>query len=150
MTTPESLDTFSTDDLLQDPTPNIETIPVRVEGPVLTDELPTNSTYRRVVLAGGDPAVRIVNQDPRRKRIVMWMIPVGAGVDTVCIGSTRGQADSFSGAILASPNAVTRYEFSDRGELWAKTGDIGSSGVYVINASTAECVLSIVEEKWSR
>lgn len=148
-----SYDTVPSEDLLQavnDYSP--ECVPVKVEGVVHTEEMPTETVYQRFVLPiAGDP-VKILNADPRRKKATIFFFVAdgasSAGTDFVNIGSTSGQVRAFTGAMLTTPNATSRYDSTDKNEVWARPGNCTAAGAFV--ASTEVLVMSLVIELWSR
>lgn len=155
----EDYDEPTTSELLQSEIdiPEIAVIPVTVIDPVRVDELPTEVTYRNIIVESGGHAQKILNADPRRKRIVIWTgIDLGTGADFICIGSTSGQVENFAGALLAgvaNTSGVSRYEFSDKGEIWARSGQItvvntDEWGGYA--ASSSDMILSMIIEHWAR
>lgn len=148
-----SFDTASAEDLLQadnDYTPGC--VPVKVEGVVHTEEMPTETVYQRIVMPiAGDP-VKILNADPHRKKATLFFFVAdgasSAGTDFVNIGSTSGQVRAFTGAMLTTPNATSRYDSTDKNEMWARPGNCTTAGAFI--ASTEVLVLSLVIELWSR
>ena len=152
----DSYDTVPTDDLLQaddDYSPGC--VPVKVEGIVRTDEMPTEVVYARVVLATGSNAIKVLNADPHRKKVTFWVVILGdsSGFDAVaCLGSTSGQAQAFAGAFLQSPNAISRYDSTDKGEVWVRPGLLtDTTGTFNgVVVSTDDYILSMIIELWSR
>lgn len=150
MTDSESLDTADTDDVFQEDAPPY-VVPVEVKGVVRTDDMPTETSYINIILPTGGNAEKILNDDPRRKRVVIWALPLGAGVEFACIGR-ESDAQSFRGAMLFSQNAVTRYEFTDKKAIYARPGDITSSGGtwQGYTASTDDIIICMAVEQWTR
>jgi hypothetical protein len=149
-------DTVPTKELLQaddDYSPGC--VPVRVEGAVHTEELPTEVVYARVVLGTGSNAVKILNADPRRKKVTFWIAILGdsSALDAVaCLGSTSGQAQAFAGAFLQTINAISRYDSTDKGEVWVRPGLLtDTTGTFNgVAISTDDYILSMIIELWSR
>lgn len=127
-----------------------EPVEVCVVGTVHTDEMPTKTTWRHVLLQTGADAVKVLNEDPRRKGTILWAIVLGGGVEAVMIG-TMEDVQGNSGALMLVGTGALRYETSDRGELWAKgvvfndtTGTFNSFG-----ASTDDAFLCLAVEQWT-
>lgn len=149
----ETFDTVPTEDLLQadnDYSPGC--VPVKVEGVVHTEEMPTETVYRRIVFPIGANPEKILNADPRRKKATMFFFVAdgasSSGTDFINIGSTSGQVRDFTGAILTTPNATSRYDHTDKGEVWARPGNCTTAGAFI--ASTEVLVMSLIIELWSR
>lgn len=142
--TPDAADVYETDEVL--PT----AVPVVVEGTVRTDEMPTNTSWRHVLLPTGGIAQKVLNADPRRKQTVIWTITLGTGCEGVMVGS-MSDVQGNSGAVMLVGTGALRYESSDRNELWVKgivinetTGTFSSFG-----PSTDDAVMSFAVEQWS-
>jgi hypothetical protein len=107
-----------TDELLQDsdPTPGMVTIPVCVEGPVRTQQMPRTAGVRRTVTVGTSPK-RVLTADPRRASVVLL-----AQGNPITVGSSQSEA---TGAYAALWPAWTPLTLSDTEELWvaAPAGD---------------------------
>lgn len=141
--TPDADDVYEGD-------PDIPAVPVRVEGTVRTDEMPTDAVWRHVLLPTGGRPQKVLNADPRRKMSIIWCITLGGGCEAVMFGS-REDLDGNSGALLLVGTGALRYETGDKRELWAKgivinetAGSFTSFGV-----STDDCFINFSVEQWS-
>lgn len=117
-------------DVMQlDPVP-MTTVPVHVEGPVLTKALPSlgGAEFVQMVLTKGAAAVRILNKDPQRRHAL-----IVSSDTSFFIGSSQAQAGSSSACLW--PNGVV-LPLSATSEIWARS----SSGA-------ADATLNIVTER---
>lgn len=126
---------------------------VTIDGPVRTEELPSrNGGAGNRILRAGAAAERLVNEDPRRKRLILWANGLGTGADGVCLAPTRGEADQFTGAILFATAVPVRYELGSDSAWWMRpfllTAPAGIFGSY--GASTADLAVSWFIENWAR
>lgn len=154
--TNETFDTPSGDEVLQldDPMP---TVPVAVQGIVQTDEMPTRWGYmgNKLLHAGGNP-VSLLPYHPQRKRVILWTYYLGAAPADTAIGAMIGPSfadvSGFNGAILLSLNAITRYEFTGNGELWARGVDVRNvaGALTEIDVNSNDVLVNIVTEDWAR
>lgn len=148
MTVHENYDTPSEDDVRQDPDPESLAVPVEVRNVVRTEELPTRTFYRNIILSTGSGSQKVLNGDPHRKRLVLWIAPLAAGAEGVCIAGTQGDAEACSGAIVMG---ATPFEFTDKGEVWAKplviNDNAGTWTGYAV--STDDVILSVAVEQWA-
>lgn len=148
-----AIDTPDNAEVLQDEKP-CEHIPVSVENVVRVDEMPTIlSEARHVLLKAGSRAQKVLNDNPRRKRIYLWPITELDEEQTrICIAPTEAECNAFSGAILESGGfGVSRYEFAFKSELWARPVIVNhaTGNVTGLAESTDDMILSIVTEQWS-
>ena len=60
----------------------------------------------------------------------------------------RFEAEALSGAILTTRSATSRYDSTDKNEVWARPGNCTTAGALV--ASTEVLVMSLIIELWSR
>lgn len=127
---------MSTDDLTPDiedvlqeqPAPVPMTpIPVVLEGPADTRQLPTRSPGMATLDLTVDPT-RVLQDDPRRSRAILQV----AG-DAVILGTSQSAA-THAGARLADGTTVT---LTTSGEVWARAG-------------TGTATLSVISEQWAR
>lgn len=132
-----------------DPTPPVP-VDVCVVGTVHTDEMPTETTWRHILLPTGGVAQKVLNADPRRKQSIIWNIVLGGGCEAVMVG-TMEDVQQNSGALMLVGTGALRYETSDRGELWAKgvvmndtTGSFSGFG-----PSTDDAFINLAVEQWS-
>jgi len=147
-------DTPDTDDVLQEDERPLEAIAVSIEGVVRTEEMPSRrGDFRNVILRAGSMAQAICQDDPRRKRLILWpTIQLDTETVLVCVGVTEADANDFRGAFLLSgANAVARYETTYSGKLWARPCVINDTAGIVtsIAASTQDAILSVVQEQWA-
>jgi hypothetical protein len=148
-------DSPDNDEVLQVDEQPLEAIPVEIRGVVQTDEMPSRrATFRTVVLRAGTDAQKIANDNPRRKRLVLW-VPFNLDSEITCasIADNYGESQSFSGALVTSgPNSVVaRYEFGYSGELFARPCVVtDATGILTaIVVSTQDLLLCICEEDWA-
>jgi len=145
-------DTPDVEEVLQSDEPP-SSVPVTVVGPVLTEELPTRTAaLRGMPILAGERAIKLCNADPRRKRVILWTsIPLDAEQTKVCVGTTEEEANNFSGALVESPNAISRYELTYAGELWGRACIIVDTvGIFEnLAPSLQDIYLSIVTEQWA-
>lgn len=141
--TPDADEVYQDDDV---PT----AVPVEVVGTVRTDEMPTNSTWRHVLLPTGGVSQKVLNGDPRRKQTIIWTITLGAGCEGVMVGS-REDVDGNTGAVMLVGTGALRYETGTKGELWAKGIVINeTSGTFTgFGPSTDDAIMSFSVEQWS-
>lgn len=145
--TPDAEDVYEADP----PEPKVAPVPVVVEGVVRTDEMPTSSTWRHVLLPAGGSAQKVLNADPRRKLSIIWTITLGAGCEGVMFGSME-DVQGNTGAVMLVGTGALRYETYDKGELYAKgiLLDANGAGVFAgFDPSTSDAILSMAVEQWS-
>lgn len=125
-------------------------VDVCVVGTVHTDEMPTKTTWRHVLLPTGGVAQKVLNADPRRKQTIAWTIVLGAGCEAVMVG-TMEDVQGNSGALMLVGTGALRYETSDRGELWAKGVVMNdSTGAFTgFGPSTDDAFMSLAVEQWT-
>lgn len=144
--TPEDDEVYQSDDIGN-------AVPVEVKNVVRVDEMPTITAYSNKVLLAGSGAEKILNADPRRKKVILWAVPVGVGVDGIMAGGNQGEAQSFRGAFLYINNpGLLRYELTTCDEVWVRPCIANDDGAgtwtgYVI--STDDVILSMVIEQWA-
>lgn len=142
--TPDAEEVYQADQL------EAPAIPVKIEGIVQTDEMPTTATaYKNVILGTGSSSQKVLNADPRRKKFTVWFDYLGEGVDIVCLADNSGDAQAFTGAMLFTGQSL---EVSSREELWVRPGLITQTGGtwtgFVV--STDDAVLSMTVEQWAK
>jgi len=127
-------------------------VPVAVENVVRTDEMPTITLYRNVIVRGGDPAQKILQDNPRRKKSVITVYVMGNGCEMMCVGEKESKATQFSGYMLfCNTTMAVRYEFTDKGPLWAR-GAIANdtTGTFTgFDVANDDAILSVAEELWA-
>lgn len=130
--------------------PELAAVKVQVVGTVRTDEMPTDATWRHVLLPTGGRAQKVLNGDPRRKMFIMWAITLGAGCEAVMFGS-KEDVEQNSGALLLVGTGALRYESGDKRELYAKGVVINeTTGTFTsFGASTDDCFINFSVEQWS-
>jgi hypothetical protein len=143
------------EDVLQEDERPLEAIPIVVTGVVRTDEMPAKrATFRTLVLRAGTDAQKIANENPRRKKLILW-IPFNLDTEVTCvsIADTFAEAQAFSGALVtAGPNqVVARYEFGYAGEMYGRPCIVtDTTGILDdIVVSTDDVLLCISEEEWA-
>lgn len=144
--TPEDDQVLQEDDIVP------QSIPVHVTNILRTDEQPTVTAYKNIILRGSSSAEKILNADARRKKVsLFWIASADFVTEAICVGSTFGEAHYFSGAMLTSPNATSRYEITDKGEIWARSVIIqgASTAITGFTVSTSDCVISLIVEMWA-
>lgn len=150
----DTFDTPETEEVLQEDEREPTAVPVCVYGVVQTEEMPTRiAAFRNVALDGGAKAVRILTDNPRRKRVVMWpCMNLESQNVLVCVSDSEGDANQGQGALLQSgSNAIARFETTYSGELWAKTfvsQDTAGNFTGLV-AATDDVLLSIISEEWA-
>lgn len=158
MTTDEMNPSFNepeNEDILQADEEPMSAIPVVVTGVVRTDEMPCrNATFKWVLLKAGSDAQKIVNDNPRRKRLVVTpYINLDSESVVAFVADTFGEAQAFRGHIVApgANQVMPRYEWAYSGEMFARPGAItDSTGIFTaINPSTQDLIISISEEEWA-
>lgn len=113
------------------------TVPVCVENPVRTQELPTRLGSMRTAAVpaldvGGQP-VRLLSADPRRRRAVVYL---GAN-QTLQLGATQKECiGPFAFQIASGATSPLLLEFFSCDELWA------------VRATVATTV-GVIEERWT-
>lgn len=144
--TPDAEEVYEADP----PEPKVAPVPVVVEGVVRTDEMPTKTTWRHVLLPTGGSAQKVLNGDPRRKQTVIWTIVLGGGCEGIMVGSME-DVQGNSGAVMLVGTGALRYETYDKGELWAKGIVINdTTGTFTgFGPSTDDAILSMAVEQWS-
>jgi hypothetical protein len=110
-------------------------VPVKLVNPVRVDQMPTDlgalKAIRLAAAALDVQPVRVLNEDPLRASVTIW---VNGG--DVYLGSTQAGATLEAGGAIINPNlGPVRLHF--RSELWASS---------VAAAST----LSVAVEQWTR
>lgn len=148
----ETFDTPPSDEVLQ--IDDVEPIvSVDVKGIVRTDEMPCNlATAYNIRLPAASRAVKILNDDPRRKRCVIWCNGVGTGldIDGLCVAGSEADANDFVGAFLHAGTGLLRYEFTFRDGLWARAAELDDSTQTIITPGTGTIVVSVINEQWAR
>lgn len=146
-----SLDTHGAEHLLQSDEVELPATRVYVDTPVRTEEMPTENTYGNRILGIGREPVRLLGDDPARRRMVLAFWNGAAANNFLCVGSTEGQARSYTGKILLSPNAITRYEFWDRNSVWVCPGlVVVTANRITLVPTTTETLITWAVEHWSR
>jgi hypothetical protein len=151
LTVDPTYDTPSGDEVLQE---DVEepVVDVKVNNVVRTDEMPTKlgGMGFHVILTGAR-AVKVLEQDPRRKRCVMWALGIAAGCEVIVLSPTEHECNAFQGALLWPGTGLLRYEWTCQEELWARGADIQSTGgTYSgLVISTDDGLLSYVNEQWA-
>jgi hypothetical protein len=117
------------EDLVQDaePTPALMTVPVALDGPVRTQQLPRSSSGRRTVRVGTTPR-RVLSADPRRARTLI--LPQS---NTITLGSSQSEA---TGTYAAVWPAWLPLELFDADELW-------------IAAPAGDTDVTVITENWA-
>lgn len=124
----------------------LTTIPVCVEGPTTTRELPAKASGYRRVTVGTTTPLRVLGRDPRRKRAVLQVYDAMGATHGVMIGTTINEvappasfaarlavsAPATAGAAVASP----LLELTSLDELW-------------LLADTAACDVTVISEQWA-
>ena len=127
----ESLPVGTVGELYQDESTAPIRVPVSVEGPVQVHQLPARSAGSRT-WTGNTNALRVGNEDPRRKRAVVLLYSTVA-TDYAWISTNQNEVDSGYGFRL--PVGII-LEISHQEAIYAKL-------------SSATCVLSILNEQWA-
>lgn len=134
-------------DVVQEEAPGpLTTIPVCVEGPVRTQELPARAAgYRRVTVTTDRPQ-RVLGRDPRRRRALLQVYDATGTAGGVFLGATINEVTPpvAMAARLAVPGpavdgaAVTSpvLEVTSTDELWV-----------VADGATVE--LTVIAEQWA-
>ncbi len=155
--TPESssFDTPDNEDVLQPDEEPMVSVPVTIEGVARVDEMPSSyGSARNILLTPTGRAEQIVGQDARRKKVILWTcVNLDVEMTNVMVAMSEAEANDFHGVILQSgAQAVSRYEFTYAGELWARscliTDTAGNDSS--IGAATDDIYLSIFVEQWAR
>lgn len=113
------------------------TVPVYVENPVRTQQLPTCLGSMRTAAVpaldvGGTP-VRLLSADPRRRRAVVYL---GAN-QTLQLGATQKECiGPFAFAVASGTTTPLLLEFLSCDELWAVR-------------ATVETTVGVIEERWT-
>lgn len=125
--------------------PALGVIPVSVEGPVQTRELPAKAAgYRRVTLNTTQPQ-RVLGRDPRRRRAVIQVYDATGTSHGVYFGTSLNEVTPPSayaarlGVTLPAggiPVASHPLELTGMDEVWAV-------------ADTAGCELTVIAEQWA-
>ena len=145
-----ALDTHDPSHLFQSEAVEVPTVHVHVDNMVRSEEMPTENAYGKLILGIGREPVPLVGSDSRRGRLILAINPI-SGNHFVCIAHTEGQARAFSGMLLYSPNAITRYEFRDRKRLWVCPGLMTvTANRLTFGPSTTEMLVTWSVEQWSR
>lgn len=138
-------------EVFQDEEYPLTTVPVEVQGIVRTDEMPTRTTFHNRILKTGEDAVLILGEDPRRKKIIMWGLTLGVGVETICVGEQQSQVQAFQGAHLAVGTVIVRYELATRDPVYARGCLVNeTTGTFTgFAVSTDDVLLSWAVEQWT-
>lgn len=125
--------------------PGLGTIPVTVEGPVRTHQLPSRAAgYRRITASVTEPQ-RVLGRDPRRRRVVLQVYDATGTSHGVFYGTSRGQMAPPApfaarlGVTLPAggiPVASPLLELTGMDELW-------------LLADTAACEVTVAAEQWA-
>lgn len=120
------------DQVMQDERPPMPVIPVRVEGPVRTAELPARGSGFTTVVVGTDGA-RILTADPRRKSTLL--LPVDADI---WLGDSQAQVrvPTTGDPIGGFWPAGTPCPLNTCDEVWA-------------SASSATTRITVISEQWA-
>lgn len=90
--------------------PSLTCVPVTVEGPARTQELPCKSAGRRRYVVGATEAFKVLPADPRRK--IARMVALTQGM---YVGNTKSEAE---GAYAEQWPAGVEYVVEDSGDVW--------------------------------
>lgn len=136
--------------LLQAEQMEVPSVHVMVDTPVRTEEMPTENAYGRNILGIGREPVHLLGDDPTRRRAILSIF-IPSGTHFVCIGHTEGQARAYTGMLLFSPNAITRYELWDRKGIWVCPGlATTTANLISLGSSTSQMIITWSTEHWSR
>lgn len=126
-------------------TPGLTTIPVSVQTPVSTRELPARAGgYRRVTASLTEPQ-RVLGRDPRRKRVLLQVYDATGTTHGVFYGTSRAEVAPPApfaarlGVTLPAggvPVASPVIELTGMDELW-------------VLADTAVCDVTVAAEQWA-
>jgi hypothetical protein len=146
----QQYDTPSAEEVYEGDDGMVHVVPVEVMGTVRTDEMPTNTVWRHVLLPTGGNAQKVLNEDPRRKMSVIWTIVLGGGCEGVMVG-TREDVDGNTGAVMLVGTGALRYETSTKNELWAKGIVMNdTTGTFTgFGPSTDDAIMSFAVDQWS-
>lgn len=117
-------------------------IPIVADEPIHTIVLPSRATgWRSYDLTLGAPAVKILNEDTRRKRAILLVTDNAGSSAGARIGQSQAEAQSGYGFILGLASGVTnrvssQLEYTSYTCVWA-------------TAITASCVISVLNEQWA-
>jgi len=153
----DTFDTPSGDDVLQEDESS-DTVPVTIAEVVRVDEMPCDlGMVSNILLPSGGTPRQVLPYDPRRKRVILWVYYAGSAPADTLIGAMLGSSQAeissgFTGPVLWSMNAITKYEFSFRNGLWAKGVNVENTAGALdgIVASTNDVLLNVVTEEWAR
>jgi hypothetical protein len=147
----DEYDVHETAHLLQADYASVPAVSVIVDTPVRTEEMPTENTYGRRILSIGREPVRLLGDAPSRRRMILSFWNGASANQFLCVGHTQGQARGYSGMLLFSPNAITRYELWDRKGIWVCPGlATVTANRITLGPSTVESLVTWSVEHWSR
>lgn len=129
----------------QDVAPPLGALPVVVETPVRTQQLPARAAgYRRVTVGTTEP-LRVLGRDPRRRRVLVQVYDATGTTHGAFYGTTRNEVTppaAFAarlGVTLPAggiPVASPVIELTSMDELW-------------VLADTAACDVTVAAEQWA-
>jgi hypothetical protein len=134
----DSIET-DTDDVVQtEAEPSLTTIPVTVEGPTRTQELPAKASGMRLVTLTTNVPTRILGNDPRRKRAILIAFPLaGETVPGITIGTSRNEVTSPYSAFIPVVNGMShQLVLTASDELW-------------VMANNDNTRVSVIAEQWA-
>lgn len=118
------------------------TVPVCVQEPVQTRELPTKSGgFRSFVLVAGAAAVKVLSRDPRRRRALLIAYSTTGIADHVHLSTTQaGGASEYTAHLPMQGSASSAVspvlELTCLDEIWATT-------------NTQSVTLTVINEQWA-
>lgn len=125
--------------------PGLTTIPVSVETPVATREMPAKAAgYRRVTTSLTEPQ-RVLGRDPRRKRALVQVYDATGTTHGVFYGTSRNEVappSTYAARLAVTlpaggiPVASPVIELTGMDELW-------------LLADTAVCDVTVAAEQWA-
>lgn len=129
--------------------PGLGCIPVTVEGPVRSVELPAKGNGSRRYPVGTTQPVRILGRDPRRKRATVQVYDA--------TGATRGIFHGATETELTPTDGATAPAFAARLAATGPASAPVASELLVITsldelwviADTAACEVSVISEQWA-
>lgn len=152
----DTFDLPDTSDVLQEDERD-GSIPVIVDGIVRVDEMPTRiGMLGNILLPTGGEPVKILPAHPQRKKATLWIYYAGTAPANNLIGAMLGrdfaECTGFTGPVLWSMNAITRYEFNFQSELWARGVNVVNNGSALegVIESTNDVLINVVTEDWAR
>jgi hypothetical protein len=127
-------------------------VPVHVQNVVRTDEMPTETAYKTLVLRNDGLPEKFLNADPKRKRIILWITNLGADAGIFIGKQTDIQSSMGGGTFLQVSTVPLRIEFTDRDEVWVRPADNGDNAGNWTDWRTAGSgvILSAIVENWGR